>query len=89
MKKKYICFKVNNQNNCKLLTDVNPNSLCFPGGSDSKESPSMWEIWVLSLGWKDSLEEGMATHCRILAWRIPMDQVAWWATSCEVAKSWT
>ena len=27
-----------------------------------------------------SLEEGMATHFSILAWRIPMDRRAWWAT---------
>ena len=26
---------------------------------------------VQSLGWEDSLSEGMATHCSILAWRIP------------------
>ena len=31
----------------------------------------MWETWVQSLGWKDSLEKGMATHSSILAWRIP------------------
>ena len=30
-----------------------------------------WETWVQSLGWKDSLEEGMATHSGILAWRVP------------------
>ena len=30
----------------------------------------MWETWVQSLGWEDPLEEGMATHCSILAWRI-------------------
>ena len=29
------------------------------------------EAWVLSLSWKDPLEEGMATHSSILAWRIP------------------
>ena len=29
------------------------------------------EAWVLSLGWDDPLEEGMATHSSILAWRIP------------------
>ena len=29
------------------------------------------ETWVQSLGWKDPLEEGMATHSRILALRIP------------------
>ena len=33
----------------------------------------MWETWVQSLGWEDPLEEGMATHPRIPAWRIPMD----------------
>ena len=29
------------------------------------------EMWVQSLGGEDPLEEGMATHSRILAWRIP------------------
>ena len=29
------------------------------------------ETWARSLGWEDPLEEGMATHSRILAWRIP------------------
>ena len=28
------------------------------------------EIWFQSLGWEDPLEEGMATHSSILAWRI-------------------
>ena len=36
-----------------------------------KNSPAMQETWVWSLGWEDSLEEGMATHSSILAWRIP------------------
>ena len=36
-----------------------------------KNLPAMWETWVRSLGWEDSLEEGMATHSSILAWRIP------------------
>ena len=31
----------------------------------------MQETWVRSLGWEDPLEKGMATHSRILAWRIP------------------
>ena len=30
----------------------------------------MWETWVRSLGWEDPLEEGMATHSGIFAWRI-------------------
>ena len=29
------------------------------------------ETWVQSLGWEDPLEEDMATHTSILAWRIP------------------
>jgi len=32
--------------------------------------PAMQETWVLSLGWEDPLEEGMAIHSSILAWRI-------------------
>ena len=54
-----------------------------------KNLPGMLEIWVQSLGWEDPLEEGMAIHSSILAWRIPMNRGAWWATVHEVAKSWT
>ena len=36
-----------------------------------KNPPAMQETWVQSLGWKDLLEKGMATHSSILAWRIP------------------
>ena len=43
----------------------------FPGGSVGKESPAMQETWVQTLGQEDPLEEGMATHSSILAWRIP------------------
>ena len=46
----------------------------------AKNLPAMREPWVLSLGWEDPLEEVMATHSSILAWRIPMDRRAWWAT---------
>ena len=49
----------------------------------------MQEVWVRSLGWEDVLQEGTATHSSILAWRIPMDRGAWWATVHEVAKSQT
>ena len=34
----------------------------------------MQETWVRFLGWEDPLEEGMAIHSSILAWRIPMDR---------------
>ena len=36
-----------------------------------KNLSAMQETWVLSLGWEDPLENGMATHSSILAWRIP------------------
>ena len=36
-----------------------------------KNLPAMRETWLPSLGWEDPLEEGMATHSTILAWRIP------------------
>ena len=61
----------------------------FPDGSDGKESAcSAGDLGSIS-GWEDRLEEGMATHSSILAWRIPMDREAWWATVHGVAKSWT
>ena len=52
-----------------------------------KNLPAMQETWVRSLGWEDPLEEVMATHSSILAWRIPMDRGAWWATAHGVPKS--
>ena len=39
--------------------------------ADGKESACMQETWIQSLGWEDPLEEGMAPHSSILAWRIP------------------
>ena len=49
----------------------------------------MQETWVRSLGWEDTLEEGKATHSSFLAWGIPMDRGAWWATLHGFAKSRT
>ena len=46
-----------------------------------KNLPAMQETWVLSLGGEDPLEEEMATHYSILAWKIP-----WWATVHRAAK---
>ena len=43
----------------------------FPSGSVVKNFPAMWEMWVGSLGHKDPLEEEMASHSSILAWKIP------------------
>ena len=36
-----------------------------------KNLPAVWETWVGSLGWEDPLQEGVATHSSILAWRTP------------------
>ena len=44
---------------------------------------------VPSLDQEDLLEKGMATHSSILAWRIPMNRGAWWATVHSVEKSQT
>ena len=51
-----------------------------------KNLPAIWETWAQSLGWEDPLEEGMATHSSILAWRMPVDRGAWRATGHEVTK---
>ena len=45
--------------------------LASPVAQMVKNPPSMQESWVQSLGREDSLEEGMATHSGISAWRIP------------------
>ena len=52
-----------------------------------KNPPAMWETWIRSLGWEDPLEEDMATHSSILAWKIPIDRGAWQAAVHEVAES--
>ena len=36
-----------------------------------KNPLAMPDTWVRSLGWENPLEKGTATHCSILAWRIP------------------
>ena len=36
-----------------------------------KHLPTLWEMWVQSLGWEDPLEKKMATHSSIFAWEIP------------------
>ena len=43
----------------------------FCGGSMVKNSPAPQEMWVQSLSGEDFLEEEIATHSNILAWRIP------------------
>ena len=54
-----------------------------------KNAPAVLETWVPSLGSEDPLEESVATYSTIMAWRIPIDRGAWWATVRGVAKSRT
>ena len=51
-----------------------------------KNPPAMRETWVQSLAWEDTLEEGIAAHSSILAWRIHKDRGAWQATVHGVAE---
>ena len=56
-----------------LFLDLNSlfyRGMGFPGGSDGKESTCNEGDLSSTLGWKDPLENGIATHSRILAWRI-------------------
>ena len=66
----------------------------FPGGASGTEPTSphphplpVKETQFQSLGWEDPLEEEMATHSNILAWKNPMDRRAWRATVHGVAES--
>ena len=73
-----------------VMTCIHHNA--FPGGSAVKNLLAMQksqERQTRSLGREDALEQRMATHPSILAWRIPMDRGAWWATVHGVTKSRT
>jgi len=48
--------------------------------------PAIQETWVRFLGQEDPLAKKMAAHSSVLAWRIPMDRGAWWATVHGVKK---
>ena len=62
----------------------------FPGSSDDEESTCNMGDLVLIPGLGRSPEEGHDNPLQaILAWRIPMDRGAWWATVHGVAESLT
>ena len=70
--------------------DISRQSRGFPGSSDGKEPAwqcgrSGFDLW---LG-KIPMRRGIATHSSILAWRIPMERGARWATVHGVGKNWT
>ena len=54
-----------------------------------KNLPVMQETRVRSLGWEDPLEKGMATHCSILARKIPWTEEPGRLQSMVSQKSWT
>ena len=57
-----------------IFSDKVLGNLGFPGGASGKEPARQCRRQrdsVRSLGWEDPLEEGMATHSSILAWRVP------------------
>ena len=58
-----------------------------------KNPPAMWETWVRSLGWEDTLEKSIANHSSILAWRIPwteepggLQSIGWHRDMTEVTQ---
>ena len=64
----------------------------FPRGASGKEPTCKcrrYEMWIQCLGWEDPLEEGMATHSSILAWRISWTGEAGGLQSMGLTKSWT
>ena len=54
-----------------------------------KNSPTVQETWVQSLGWEDPLAKEIATHSGILAWKIPWTEEPGGATVYGIAKVWT
>ena len=75
----YRCLKINTT----ILSNLYQG---FPLAQTVKNLPAMQETWIRSLDWEDPLEEGMATHSSIFAWKISMDRGAWRATVNVVAE---
>ena len=61
----------------------------FPGGLVVKNPPANAGDTGSTLGWKDSLEEEMATLSQYSCLGNPMDRGAWWATVHSITESWT
>ena len=78
------------ENICKWY-DQMPNDMISIGASHMaqwvKNLSTMQETQVWFLSWEDSLEEGMATHASILAWRIPWTEEPGGLQSIELQES--
>ena len=69
------CYTVLESLTVVRFNDTPPPSWASLVAQLVKNPPAMQDTWVRSLGWEDPLEEGMATHPSILAWRIPRTTV--------------
>ena len=68
-------YVILNKNQLLIQTD-NLSACCFVGlislvAQLVENLPAMWETWVQSLNWEDSLQKGRATHSSNLALKIP------------------
>ena len=62
---------------CNVYLKTSKNAVGLPRGLVVKNLPAVQEpleILVRSLGWEDPLEEGMANHSSILAWKTPQTE---------------
>ena len=74
LRSKFLLLQIKETMRMNIWPHIHTSLQGFPGDSAVKNPPAMQktqEMWVQSLGWEDPLEEGMATHSSILAWRIP------------------
>ena len=71
----------------QLLDFLRLQGLVFSGGTLVKNLPAVQVSWVWSLGWKDSLEEEMATHSSIYAWKIPWTEEPGWLQSMGLQRT--
>ena len=71
----------------KYFFDCSENGVTILMAQTVKNPPAVHETWLQSLGGEDPLEESMAIHSSILAWRIPMNRGAWRAIIHGVAES--
>ena len=63
-----------------ILNEFQSNSITLLAQT-VKDLSAEWEIWLPSLGHGDPLEDDMATHSNILAWRIPWTEEPGWLQS--------
>ena len=64
-----------------MLISLHLDSFGSPLAQKVKNEPAMQQTQVQSLGWKDSLEKGMATHSSSLPWRLPQIETLLYAFS--------